>query len=153
MNPFQFKSFIFSLASPTAVRVECLLLCCIDIVCWRTKNVYCSPFLLTAILSNEMKMGFHIMGKSENIGSNIIFSSALCHSKKAMKKKTAKRPLAQRIRASGRRKMKLHIAEGVKTEARTSTVYWTERRKNCLLGNSVVHIIPFRFYILFWWDL
>lgn len=90
MNPFQFKSSIFSrfrsfpmlhrfhpLSRPL-VRVECLLLRCINIVCWRTKNVYypLHPYPLSFPVTG-METGFHIMGNSENIGSNIIFSSEL----------------------------------------------------------------------------
>lgn len=120
MNPFQFKSSIFSrfrsfpmlhrfhpLSRPL-VRVECLLLRCINIVCWRTKNVYypLHPYPLSFPVTG-METGFHIMGNSENIGSNIIFSSELhamakrLHKRKSEvewgwgRKKTAKRPITQ----------------------------------------------------------
>lgn len=118
-----------------------------------------------------MEMGFHIMGNSENIGSNIIFPSTF-YSMSWKKKKKLPSALKLRDRAVGGVGGKAQLTAkmwwngeiircsfsraerggGVKPEARTSTVY-QRRKKNCLLGNSVIHIIPFRFYILFCWDL
>lgn len=75
MNPFQFKSSIFSLVSPTSEREVFVVV--LNKYCVLEDEKCFSPLLLpTATPSpNGMEMGFHIMGKSENIGSNIIFSS------------------------------------------------------------------------------
>lgn len=77
MNPFQFKALYFSSSSFSSLaparsrraeRVKCLLLCCINIVCLRTKNVYYpilrSPLPLGArARSNRNGNGFGYYGK------------------------------------------------------------------------------------------
>jgi hypothetical protein len=55
-----------------------------------------------------MEMGFHIMGNSENIGSNIIFSSALWHGKKA----TRRRKWGRRRREGGEKKLPSALNRG-----------------------------------------
>lgn len=97
-----------------------------------------------------METGFHIMGNSENIGSNIIFSSALCHGEKATKRR--KKNCSQQNGIIIRCAPSSLSAEGVKN--RSPNINSTlNRGKNCLLGNSVVHIIPFRFYIFLFFFL
>lgn len=73
MNPFQFKSSIFSrFSSPP----KCLLLRCINIVCWRTENVYYPLALLLLARASKPKWK-RVFISWENVGSNIIFSSAM----------------------------------------------------------------------------
>lgn len=151
MNPFQFKALYFSSSSFSSLaparsrraeRVKCLLLCCINIMCLRTKNVY-YPILRSPSRSEPapaltgMEMGLDIMGNSENIGSNIIFSSTLLwHSKKATGREKSWQVEVGRM-CWGRRRVK------PRSPNINSITPNGERKKYCLLGNSVIHIIPF----------
>lgn len=90
-----------------------------------------------------MEMGLDIMGNSENIGSNIIFSSTLLwHSEKATRreKKLASGGWAD-VPGSG-------ASKTPKPEHQQYTRN-REHKKYCLLGNSVIHIIPFHTFSSF----
>lgn len=130
MNPFQFKSSIFSLSrfayspKPSGVFVVALYKYCVleDGKCLLPAR---PPTPLARALTG-METGFRIMGNSENIGSNIIFSPVMAKAEDGREKKLARQQNGIIIRKSAHRPGGRESKK--KAEARTSTVYRGEKK-------------------------